>query len=224
MKHLVTSLVFLMSIITLAQNTIEKTVGEFNELKVYDLIEVELIKSSENKVIITGQNKEDVLVNNKNGILKIKMNLEEIFDGKQTKVTLYYMNIDIIDANEGVNIHSKDAIKQFEIDLKAQEGAKIDVNIDVNYANIKSVTGGYIKTIGHVKNQNVVLLTGGVYKGELLNAENTEVDIKAAGEAHINTSKQVDIKIKAGGDVFIYGKPESVNESRVLGGRVKYMN
>jgi hypothetical protein len=224
MKHLFTLLIIFISFNLTAQNTIEKTVGEFNELKVYDLIEVELIKSSEDKVVISGKNKEDVLVNNKNGTLKIKMNLGEIFDGKQTKVILYYNSIDIIDANEGANIHSKDVIKQFEIDLRAQEGGKIDVNIDVNYANIKSVTGGQIKTLGNAKSQNVTILTGGVYKGELLNSEKAEIDIKAAGEAHVKATKQVDIKIKVGGDVFIYGNPESVNESRVLGGRVKYIN
>jgi hypothetical protein len=222
MKHLFTGLILFISLITTAQNIIEKTIGEFKELKVYDLIEVELVKSSEDKVVIYGKNKEEVLINNKSGTLKIKMNLGAIFDGKQTKVVLYYTNLDIIDSNEGANIHSKDIIKQFEIDLKAQEGGKIDVKIDVTYANIKSVTGGIIKAIGIAKNQNISLLTGGVYKGEQLKTENTQVDIKAAGEAHITATKQVDIKIKVGGDVFIYGKPESVNESRVLGGRVTF--
>jgi hypothetical protein len=224
MKRFATNLIFLISFITVAQNSIEKTVGEFKELKVYDLIEVELIQSSDNKVVITGEKIEDVLINNKNGTLKIKMNLGAIFDGKQTKVVLYYTNVDIIDSNEGANIHSKEVIKQFEIDLRAQEGAKIKLNIDVNYAIIKSVTGGSISTSGHAKNQSISLLTGGIYKGELLKTENTEVDIKAAGEAYINATKQVDIKIKAGGNAYIYGKPESVNESKVLGGRVKYMN
>ena len=36
-------------------------------------------------------------------------------------------------------------------------------------------------------------------------------------------SEYVDVRIKAGGDVFIYGKPKQVDESRVLGGRIKRM-
>ena len=35
-----------------AQTPITKTLGEFSELKVYDLINVELIKSDENKIVI----------------------------------------------------------------------------------------------------------------------------------------------------------------------------
>ena len=224
MKHLITSLIILISVITTGQNSNEQNVGEFKELKVYDLIEVELIKSSENKVIISGQNTEDVLVTTKNGTLKIKMNLEKAYDGNKTKVKLYYTTIDIIDANEGADIHSKEVFKQYEIDLRAQEGGKINVKLDVTYANIKSVSGGYVKTEGIAKSQNVSILTGGAYKGELLKTEKTEVDIKAAGQAHIKATLQADIKIKAGGDVYVYGNPKTVNESKVFGGRVKYMD
>lgn len=224
MKKIILLLVILISTGLNAQKPIEKSIGEFTELKVYDLIKVELIKSKENKVIISGKNAEDVLVNNKNGTLKIKMNLEEIFDGDKTKITLYYASLDVIDANEGSKIYSEDIIKQFEIDLKAQEGAMVNVALDVTYANIKAVTGGIIETTGTAKSQDISLSTGGIYKGEILGTEQTKVTINAAGEAYVKASKLVDIKIRAGGDVYIYGNPETVNESRVLGGRVKRMN
>ena len=223
MKRLVIIITILISAIGIAQNPIEKTIGEFTELKVYDLIQVELLKSSENKVTIIGENKEDVLVNNKNGKLKIKMKLEEAFDGAKTKVILHYTSVDVIDVNEGAKVTSDDIIKQFEIDLKAQEGGLIRVPVNVTYTNIKAVSGGIIKTTGSSKSQDISLSAGGVYQGELLETEKTEVTIKAAGEAHVNASKLVDVKIRAGGDVFIYGDPKTVNESRVLGGRVKIM-
>lgn len=223
MKTLVKVCVLLVTTTLFAQNSIEKTVGEFKELKVYDLIEVKLVKSNENKVIITGENKDDVIVNNKNGTLKIKMKLEEIFDGNNTKVMLYYTTIDVVDVNEGAKVSSEEEIKQFEIDLKSQEGGVIDIIVDVNYLNVKAVTGGNIKATGVAKSQKVSLLTGGVYKGELLKTEKTDVSINVAGEAFVNASKKVNVKVRAGGDVYIYGDPETVNESTVLGGRVKRM-
>jgi hypothetical protein len=70
----------------------------------------------------------------------------------------------------------------------------------------------------------VSLLTGGIYNGETLETEKTEVSINAAGEAHVKASKLIDVKIRVGGDVYIYGNPETVNESTVLGGRIKRMN
>jgi len=223
MKQIVSILAIIISSTIFAQEPIEKSIGEFTELKVYDLIEVELIKSKKNKVIISGNNSNEVLVNNKNGKLKIKMRLERIFNGEKTKVILYYTAINVIDVNEGAKVHSKNVIKQFEIDLRSQEGGKIDVKLNTTYANVKAVTGGRIKTSGKSKSQDVSLQTGGVYKGDELKTEKTEVAIRAAGEAHVNASNLVDIKIRAGGDVFIYGKAETVNESRVFGGRVKRM-
>ena len=224
MKTLVKVLVLFITTTIIAQKPIEKSIGEFNELKVYDLIEVKLIKSNENKVIISGKKSESVVINNKNGTLKIKMKFKEIFDGNDTKVTLHYKTLDIIDVNEGATVASTDEIKQYEIDLKAQEGGIIKVPINVTYTNIKAVTGGIIEVKGISKSQNISLLTGGIYKAEHLQTEKTDVSINAAGEAYVKASKVVDVKVRAGGDVFIYGHPETVNESTILGGRVKRMD
>ncbi|GAB1856445.1 head GIN domain-containing protein [Flavobacteriaceae bacterium MHTCC 0001] len=221
MKKVTFLLFATMSLSISAQKTIEKTIGEFTELKVYDLIHVEMIKSNEDKVVISGKNKDDVLVNNKNGTLKIKMKLEEVFDGGKTTVKLYYTNVDIIDANEGANIVSDDVIEQFEIDLSAQEGGKINVKIDVTYANIRAVTGGDIITSGKAQQQDISIYTGGDYDGKNLKTETTEVSIRAAGEAYVYATKKVDAKVRAGGDIYIYGNPKKIEESKVLGGRIK---
>jgi hypothetical protein len=223
MKRIVTVFTILIASFAIAQNDIEKTIGEFTELKVYDLIHVKMVKSNENKVVISGKNTNDVYIVNKNGKLKIKMKLEEIFDGKKTSVTLFYTNVDVLDVNEGAVISSEDTIKQFEIDIKAQEGGKINVILDVKIANIKSVSGGVIETHGTATSQKVSLNTGGVYEGKNLQTEKTDVTIRAAGNAEIKASDFVDIKIRAGGDVFVYGDPKTIKENRVFGGRVKRM-
>ena len=222
MKHMVRVLVFFLSVITWAQEANQKTIGEFSKLKVYDLINVELVKSEENKVVITGNNSNDVVVVNNNGLLKIKMKVNESYDGAKTKVKLFYTTVDVIDVNEGASVHATEVIKQFEIELNAQEGGIINIPVDVTYTTAKAVTGGVIEVTGRSKKQKVSLLTGG-NKGENLETENSEVSISAAGEAHINASKLADVKVRAGGDVYIYGNPETVNESNVLGGKVKRM-
>lgn len=224
MKNIAFLVLFLSGFLNV-QAQIEKKLGEFHELKVYDLIDVKLVKSDENKIVFTGKNIDDVVIVNKNGVLKIRMNIEKSFDGNKTNATLYYnTNIDVIDANEGASIYSNDLIKQFDFELKTQEGGIINVNLETNYLDVKSVTGGIIETKGAVKKQKITMNTGGIYKGENLKTEETEVSIVAAGEAYINASKLVDIKIRVGGDVYIYGNPEKVNESKAIGGRIKRMD
>ena len=204
MKNILVTIAFLITTITFSQSEITKEIGEFSELKVYDLIEVELIKSNKNEAVISGRNKSDVVIVNKNGKLKIRMKLEESFDGDNTNVKLYYTNIDIIDANEGAKIRSNDKIKQYEIELRAQEGGEINLELKVTTADIKSVTGGVIQTSGKAQSQDISISTGGVYKGKDLKTESTEIAIRAGGEADVNATDMLDIKIRAGGDVFVY--------------------
>ncbi|WP_299114919.1 head GIN domain-containing protein [uncultured Winogradskyella sp.] len=223
MKKIIFILALSVVFVTNAQETIEKTVGEFKTVKVYDLINLKMIKSNEDKVIISGKNRKDVQVVNKNGKLKIRMKLEESYDGNDTVVILHYTSVDVIDANEGAKVTLNDPIEQFEIDFKTQEGAEITAEIKTTYANFRAVTGGIINITGSTKNQDISIYTGGVFNGKELKTEQTDVSINAGGEAYVNASEYVDIRIKAGGDVYIYGKPKKIDENRVLGGRIKRM-
>ncbi len=183
-----------------------------------------MVKSDKNKIVISGSNKDNVVINNKNGTLKIKMNLESSFSGEDTHVTLYYTTLNVIDVNEGAKVKSDDVITQYEINLKAQEGGRITVPVSIDYIHVKAVTGGDIQVTGRTKSQNISIVTGGIYDAKNVQAEKTDVALRAGGEAYVTATKQLDINIRAGGDVYVYGKPETVNENKALGGRIKYMN
>lgn len=223
MKNYLVFLAFILGLHTNAQDTIEKTTGEFSTVKVYDLINLKMIKSDENKVVIAGDNKEDVQIINNNGKLKIRMNLEESYDGNDIVVKLYYTSVDVIDANEGANVVVNELIEQFEVDLKAQEGAEITAKVKTTYTNFRAVTGGIINVSGSSKNQDISIYTGGIFNGKEFITEQTEINVNAGGEAYINASEGVEVRIKAGGNVYIYGEPKQIDESKVLGGKVKRM-
>jgi hypothetical protein len=203
-----------------SQNSVTKTLGEFSELKVYDLINIELIKSDENKLIISGENKNDVSVIQKNNKLKIRMKLDKMFNGKNTNVKLYYTSIDEIDANEGVNINVKSKLKQYELTLRAQEGAQITASVDTKFLSVKSVTGGVVTTTGQTSKLNLTLRTGGVYEGSKTTAQNSSLFIKAGGEASVHTTNVLNVKIFSGGDVFVYGTPKQLKQNKLFGGRI----
>ncbi|RSK41552.1 head GIN domain-containing protein [Mangrovimonas spongiae] len=224
MKKLLFILAVTVSLVANSQNTITKSVGEFTKLKAFDLIDVELIKSDVNKVEISGKNKEDVTIINKNDVLKIRMDLSETFNGHNTYVKVYFTNLEIIDANEGAFISSEDVFKQIDLTLKTQEGAQIKLQTNVTILDIKAITGGEIKTFGTAKKQLIDLSTGGIYNGKELESQDTEVTIKAGGEARVKAQENLDIKIRAGGEVIVYGKPKNVNESKALGGSIEYRN
>lgn len=220
MKKAILILTLFITTLLSAQNPLDKKVGDFSEVKVYDRIEVNLIKSEENKVVITGEDVEDVQIINKDGKLKVRMKIDKIFNGEKTFVEVHYTSIEIIDGNEGSSITSNELIEQDEISIKAQEGARIKVGLDVDEVEIRAVTGAIIETRGKANSQEITLNTGGVYEGKNFETKNTTVSIKAAGEAEVNASDLVDATVKAGGDVIIYGNPESVKENTLFGGRI----
>ncbi|MBV1923223.1 MAG: DUF2807 domain-containing protein [Flavobacteriaceae bacterium] len=224
MKNIVSILVVLISLSTFAQRELVKEVGDISVVKVFDLIEVNLIKSSENKVVVKGEDVDDVKVINEHGKLKIRMLLDKRFNGKETFVEVHYKSLEVIDANEGSIIVSNELIDQNMIELRAQEGGRIIVGLDVNFAKMRAVTGGIIEASGLSKSQEIVLNTGGIFEGRELNTQDTKIKITAAGEAEINASNKVDAKVTAGGEVYIYGEPSTVNKKTFAGGNITIMN
>ena len=211
MKHY-TLLIFFTCFLATSQAPITKSLGEFSELKVYDLINVELIQSTENKIEITGEDTSNVYIVQKNNLLKIKMDFNKPFNGNKTFVKLYYTKIDIIDVNEGAKVVSTSPFKQYELELKTQEGGYISVVADLKLLSIKSVTGGSIKVKGKTQSQNINIRTGGIYEASLLKALNSQVKIKTGGVADISSSELIEVRIFAGGDLTIHGKTKYVKQ------------
>lgn len=206
-----------------AQNPITKNVGDFTQVKVFDRIVVNLVKSNENKVVITGEDASQVQVINKDGKLKIRMDFGLIFDGNRTFVHVHYNNLEIIDGNEGAEITSNELIEQDKIEIKMQEGARIKVGLQVKEVKLRAVTGGIIEASGQAQQQEVTVNTGGIYEGENLVTENASIFVQAGGEVEAYASELADITVRAGGDVIVYGNPTQVKRKRTFGGRIKIM-
>lgn len=206
-----------------AQQSVEKPTGSFNTIKIYDLIEANLIPSTENKVVISGSNPEDVSIVQNGKTLKIRMNLKKLFKGSDIEVAIYYTNLEVIDANEGAIVTANNLINQDKLELRVQEGASIDANLEVDYLKVRAVTGGVIATKGEANNQDISIYTGGIYNGESLSTKTTTVSINAAGEANVRASENVDAKIRIGGSVYVYGNPKTIIENIALGGKLKRM-
>lgn len=218
MKKVVVVAFAIVSQITFAQVT--KKIGDFNQLKVYDKLKVELIESSENKVVISGKRENEVEVVNKNGELKLRMPFPKLLSGEDISIKLYFKSIDGITASEGSYISSDAVFKQTILDLSAKEGSEIYLELDTQKANIKAVTGGTIELIGKAINQDVNIMSGGSLRSKGLKTSQTTITVSAGGNAEINASVLVDAKVKAGGSIFIYGKPKQINQQTILGGTI----
>ncbi|WP_339664875.1 head GIN domain-containing protein [Maribacter arcticus] len=196
----------------------------FKELKGFDGLSINLIKSTENKAIISGENTNSVAIVNVDGVLKIRMQIGKIFSGYKTFVDLYYSDkILVIDVNEDARIVTEEIIRQDVLELKAQEGGELIVNAEVEQMLIKSVSGGVIKTTGSSNLQDVQINTGGVYEGKTFITNFSTINVNAGSRAEINAKDYVKATVKAGGEVLVYGNPKKLEEKTVFGGTIKRM-
>lgn len=200
---------------------VTKELGDFDTVKVYDKLSIKLVQSSENKVVIKGARETELEAVNKNGVLKLRMPFPKLLSGNDLEVTLYYKHIELIDVNEGAEVISKEAIKATSFKVSAQEGGKINVDLDVDKLKVSSVSGGEITATGKADNLDASLGAGGYFLGSKLATSQTKVSVSAGGKADVNASTLVDAKVSAGGSIYIYGKPKQINQKTVFGGKIE---
>ena len=133
----------------------EKNVGDFTKVTAFDKIDVNLVASTENKVVLKGANSQEVELVNKNGELKIRMPLTKMLSGDDVSATVYFKKIDAVEANEGSRIASKDEISAINFDIICKEGSEIKLtNLQADRLQIRVSQGSIVTTKGVVKNQN----------------------------------------------------------------------
>lgn len=221
MKKIILIVTMIVAQVSFAQ--VKKNVGDFDKVRVFDRISVELVPSSENRIEIKGTRSSEVEVVNKNGELKIKMTLKKLLKGEEINAILYFKRLETIDATEGSYVGSDAVFKQSALEVSAKEGAEVKVKVELQKISEKAYTGGTLTLSGTSVNQDITIGAGGIVEAKNLKTSQTTVSVSAGGKAKINASELVDAKVKAGGNVTIYGKPAQVNQKTTLGGTIEQM-
>ena len=222
MKHIV--IIFLLGTFQFfGQSKIDRDLGDFSKVAVYDGINLELIKSDENKVEITGKNTNYVVVKNKNGDLKIRLNLERRFSGDKTKVTLFYKTLYNIISHEGSNVFSKDTIKQADLNVKANTGSTINIIVALNTLNTTSATGSTVNLLGKAEYHDCSTSTGAEINAEKLITIETYATSTTGGLIEVSATKELEANSKLGGVINVHEKTDKIVESISLGGVVNYI-
>jgi hypothetical protein len=218
-KVILVALVFI-SHLVFSQKSVTKSVGDYNKVTSFDQIDVTLISSNENKVILNGEGANDVELVNKNGELKIRMPLTKILKGDAVSATVYYKKIDAVEANEGSRIASETTFEALNFDIIAKEGSEIKLKLNVDRVTVKSSSGSKIYLEGKAKNQDVIVNSGSILEAKKLITSQTIVTVNAGGEADVFATDFVDAKVRAGGDITIFGKPKQINKKVIAGGTI----
>lgn len=203
---------------------VERAVGNFSSLKVYDRINVELIESSKNTVEISGDEDGRIEIINKNGELKVRTKTTQFLKGENVRVKVYYDNLNEIQASQGAVIISNEILKVNALKLISNEGSSIILELKVNQLAVRGNSGGEFKLSGSAKSQDIVMNSGAVFNGEKIKGEQVSIAVNAGGEAKVYTTETISAKIRAGGNIKIYGNPKNRNISTLIGGKIHFID
>tara|TARA_B100001996_G_C18622757_1_gene578416 strand:+ start:58 stop:738 length:681 start_codon:yes stop_codon:yes gene_type:complete len=223
MKNKILIIFLIVSQTFLGQNINDRKIGDFRTLKVYDLINLELIKAEENYARITGDHSNSVVIKNKNGELKIRMGIEKRFRGANTIVKIYYNNIEKLFAHEGTAVHSKEKMDQTSFFVHADEGSSIDLKLKVQDLSTKTNSGAIMSLKGNAAYHRAKINTGGELRASKLETEETEVFLSTGGQADVSAIELINATVRAGGSVNVYSKTKKIIENTLAGGKVNYL-
>ena len=222
MKRFILTLLIIPSLLV-SQEKINRNLGEFTKLSIYDGINVELIKSDENKVEASGENTRFVVVKNKNGNLKIRLNVQKRFSGDRTMVKLYYKNIYSFIAHEGSNIFSKDTLKQADLKIKGHTGSRIDIPVELNSISVTSTAGAKITLRGSSTYLEASSATGSEINARNMVIEDGEVSALSGSMVDVRAETSLEAIARVGGVINVHSKTERITEKVSLGGSVIYL-
>lgn len=203
---------------------ISQQLSDFNEIKVFNGIEVLLIPSEENRIEITGHSKEKVKYSLVENRLELRLSLEHIWSEDNTVVKVFFRKLQVIDANENSVVQLNGEMLGSNLIFRAQEGASVFAKIDALKQSSKAVTAGQIHLSGKVREQEVQINTGGQFYGKNLKSQNTTVSISAGGNAEVYADEYCKATAKLGGTIRVFGNPDELDQKTSLGGDILEMN
>lgn len=219
MKKKILAMALLFSAVGFAQIT--KNPGDFEKVTSFDRIDVNLVAGSETKVLLSGKDSDQVEVVNNNGELKIRMPIGKLLSGDNVSATVYYKSLTAVEANEGSRIATQETLKAIAFDIIAKEGGQIKVNVEADKLTVKGSQGAILEVAGSAGNQDILVNSGAKYNAEKMITKQTVITVNAGGEASVNATDLVEAKVRAGGNISIYGRPKQVNKKTIAGGTIK---
>ncbi|MBS3737731.1 MAG: DUF2807 domain-containing protein [Psychroflexus sp.] len=221
MKKLILVIIVLLPALSFGQKEI-KVNKNIQAVKVSAGIQVELTtNANENKIVAEERVLDAINYKVDDYELRIGLSLGTIFDGDfPLKLKVFTKNIDRLNAVQGSTVEIQNLIKTNHFFIRATEGAVVSGEFNTESLELKALSGAIIDIRGKSENQDILVNTGGEYRGRNLETKNTKVKVTYGGNADVFASENCEAKIVVGGDIDIYGNPKYVNEKTSFGGGI----
>lgn len=202
----------------------------FTEIDAFGPFDIKLIKSDTERaeIDLNGIDKEDIIYEYRNGALRLKLRNSHYMnewknDNRRSRyvlVTVYYKDIDIIEASAGAIVTSKELLKSKYLDVECSMGAEVTLEILAKKINATSNMGGVLELSGQTEHLEVKANMGGVLRAGHLESKTVYVKANMGADVMVNATEELDASAGFGANVDYIGGPNVRNTSKNFGGEV----
>lgn len=196
----------------------------FDKIKVTQSIPAEVVKSDEEKVVISAPADilGDILVENSNGELYIHFKSGMNISAKNVSAKIFAKDFSFVKASSSASIKIKDKFTQDNMNIEVSSSGDVsgdleanEMSIDISSSgsfsgqiwavNLKSevTSSGDVVISGKTKNANLRASSSGTVNAQKVIAENADVEASSSGNVSLSVSGQLNASASSSGDVTI---------------------
>ena len=201
-----------------AQQT--QQIKPFTNLAVSGNMEITLVQSKENKLVVTEGNPDNLNVATEEGALALGTeSSKEEFD-----ITIHYNGkLESIAVSGGAEVNAREAIKSKNLMISAAAGSEVNVAVNTGDVVVAAASGAEITLKGTAKTNKAAIASGAELNAASLKATEVEVTVASGGEATVYASTTVEATVASGGELNIHGNPKDVHKTVAQGGAVNIL-
>lgn len=204
--------------------TEKEHVMEFDEIEVEQSISAEVVKSEQEKIVVSAPSDmhEKIVLDNESGKLNIHFQPGIKVSSEKVKVIIYARDFSSLEANSSATINVKDKFTQDKTSLKASSSGTISGNLEANdfsvdvsssgavQANIWAVdldveasSSGVASLTGKAKNVKADVSSSGAVDAKSLHAENADLEASSSGSIVLNVSGKLKYSANSSGTISV---------------------
>ncbi len=221
----------------------QEFVKDFDEIKVAQSISAEVVKSDQEKVVISAPSDiiDDILVENNDGKLYIHFKPNVNISARNVAAKIFAKDFSKIEASSSADIKIKDKFTQDKTDIEVSSSGKISGDLEANDLSIEASSSGTfsgqiwavnlssevdssadIKISGKTKNAELNASSSGTLNAQNVIAENAEIEASSSGSVSVSVRRQLSASASSSGNISVIkkGSLTIINQKESSGGSI----
>ena len=198
-----------------------RKVGDFDQIEVSRGMNVYITQGSPAKVVVIADNNlhEYIETEVHGGVLKVYVNAN-IRWASEKKVMVTVDKLASVETSSGSNVWSQSPILSENLELKANAGSNLTLEVNAKYLTAECSSGANIKLSGLAKDAKLETSSGANLKAEGLKVEHCKMSASSGAYVGSTVTGSLEAHASSGGNVDYFGEPTSTDINTSSGGGV----